>query len=708
MKRSTVFVSLALIAVVLVSLFGASQAYTKPDDNGKVRVFVEFAPHGKGAVQRALNAAGAEFHYEFDELNVFTISLPSAALDGIRRNPNVVLIEEDALRFPIGVMASQQALSLPVQEVPYGIDMVQARDVWDADRDGAIDSGAITASNRKICIIDSGFLTSHEDFQGISVSGYNGNLAWNQDGSGHGSHVAGTIAAVNNALGVVGVTPGTVQLYIVRVFGDDGAWAYSSSLLDAAYKCRDAGANIISMSLGGGRANNTEKNGFASLYNSYNILSIAAAGNAGTTALSYPASYDSVVSVAAIDSNKVVASFSQYNSQVELAAPGVGVLSTVPYLDSTYISVSGVTYSAGYVDGAKRGSASGALVDGGRCTAAGAWSGKVVLCERGDVSFYDKTLNVLNGGGVAAVIYNNVSGGFLATLGDGVTLNILSMSISQEDGQFLVANRLGQTASVSSSYTAPASGYEYYDGTSMATPHLSAVAALVWSADTTVSNADIRAILQSTAQDLGAAGRDNYYGYGLVQAKAAIDALTGGGGGTDNPPSVSLTSPANGATVSGTVNLTANASDDYGVSQVEFFVNGGSIGVDTDGSNGWSTSWNTTTSANGGYTVSATATDTIGQTASANISITVNNTVTGGITLTASGYKIKGKKYVDLTWLGATSTNVDIYRNGSRYTTTVNDGAHTVGSLGSGGGSDTFKICEAGTNICSNQVTISW
>jgi len=582
MKRFTPIVSIALMFILVLGLVGVSQA--APDDNGKTRVFVQFAPNGKGAVEKALKNAGAEFHYEFDELNTFAVSLPSAALDGISRNPNVVLVEEDGLRFPIGITQSQEMLSLPVQEVPYGIDMVQARDVWDANRDGAIDSGAVTASNRKICIIDSGFYSAHEDFQGISVSGYNGNLAWNQDGSGHGSHVAGTIAAVNNALGVVGVTPGTVQLYIVRVFGDDGAWAYSSSLIDAAYKCRDAGANIISMSLGGSRANNTEKNGFATLYNTNGILSIAAAGNAGTNANSYPASYDSVVSVAAIDSNKVVASFSQFNSQVELAAPGVGVLSTVPYLDNTSLTVGGVTYVASHIEFSARGNASGALANGGLCDSTNSgWSGKVVLCERGVISFYDKVRNVQLSGGAAAAIYNNAPGGFVGTLGEGNSSTIVGISLSQEDGQFLVANRVGQTASVTSSFTQPASGYEYYDGTSMATPHASAVAALVWSSKPTATNAEIRAVLQQTAQDLGAAGRDNYYGYGLVQAKAAIDALTGGGGGGDplelHIGSMTAAKSVKGKNWSVTVTITALDQNNQPVSGV--VVTGGWSGAKT-------------------------------------------------------------------------------------------------------------------------------
>lgn len=552
MKRLVLIASLAMILAFVVGAVGAPQAFTSPAlDGGKTRVTVEFVPGNKAAVSNALKGAGAEFHFEFDELNAFAVTLPTAALAGISRNPNVVLVEEDALRFPIGVMTSTQA-AIVGQQVPYGVDMVQARDVWDANRDGTVDSGAVTGANRKICIIDSGFYTGHEDLQGVNVSGYNGNLPWATDGSGHGTHVAGTIAAVNNSLGVIGVTPGTVQVYSVRVFGDDGAWAYSSTLLDAAYKCRDAGANIISMSLGGSTSNNTEKNGFASLYSSNNILSIAAAGNDGNNRNSYPASYDSVVSVAAIDSSKVVASFSQFTAQVELAAPGVGVLSTVPYLDDTSITVNGVTYGAGHIEFSTRGTASGALVNGGLCDSVGSWSGKVVLCERGVIAFYDKVHNVQLGGGSAAVIYNNVAGGFSGTLGAGNTSTIIGISISQEDGQYLVANQLGQNASISSSFTQPASGYELYDGTSMATPHVSAVAALVWGSKPTATNAQVRAALQQTAEDLGAAGRDNYYGFGLVRAKAAITALAGsGGGGTTIPVHVSNLTKTSTATKSG-------------------------------------------------------------------------------------------------------------------------------------------------------------
>jgi serine protease len=534
MKRLVLLVSVVLTAVLLFSTFAVVSARSA-NGEGKTRVMVQFRHGQRGAVEQALKGVGAEFHYTFDTLDTFAVTIPTTALAGISHNPNVVLVEEDVLRFPIGIqqstVASIPAVTLTGQVVPYGIDMVQARDIWDTNRDGVVDTGAVTASNRKICIIDSGFYTGHEDLQGVNVDGYDGNLPWDSDGSGHGTHVSGTIAAMNNALGVLGVTPGTVQIYMVRVFGDDGAWAYSSTLVDAANRCSNAGANIISMSLGGSKSSATERRAFDTLYTK-GILSIAAAGNEGTTAYSYPASYTSVVSVAAIDESKVVADFSQKNDQVELAAPGVGVLSTVPYIDTSIITVDGVDYIGAHIEFAARGTASGALVDGGLCTTTGAWAGKVVLCQRGDISFYDKVMNVQNSGGAAAVIYNNEPGGFLGTLGEGYSSTIIALSLSQEDGQYLVANKLGSVGSIESTLTQPANGYEYYDGTSMATPHVSAVAALVWSADPTATNVEIRNALAVTAEDLGTVGRDTSYGYGLVQAYDAAEYLIGSGGGT--------------------------------------------------------------------------------------------------------------------------------------------------------------------------------
>jgi subtilisin family serine protease len=320
----------------------------------------------------------------------------------------------------------------------------------------------------------------------------------------------------------------------VKVFGSDCVWAYASDLIDALTRCRNAGAKVVSMSLGGGSPSAAEQTAFQNAWNA-GVLSVAAAGNGGNTAFSYPASYSSLISVAAVDSAKNVASFSQKNSQVDLAAPGVAVLSTVPFAETNTVTVGGVTYAGTWLENAARSNGTtGILTSGGVCTATGAWSGRVVLCQRGTNSFFEKVQNVQASGGIAAVIYNNVAGGFSGTLGAGNSSAIPAIGISQADGQFLASSGIGQSATVVSS-TASGSGYEAWNGTSMATPHVSGVAALVWSHNPSWTNAQIRSALEATAEDRGTAGRDDSYGYGIVRAKAALDSLNGAPTATPTP-----------------------------------------------------------------------------------------------------------------------------------------------------------------------------
>ncbi|MGB4594412.1 MAG: S8 family serine peptidase [Anaerolineaceae bacterium] len=636
------------VLMVLVLLFTAlSPASADPKDT--VRVWVSYKEGKAAEVLGSLQAANGQFHFDFPELSAYVVTLPAAALNGILNNPHVLEVEEDAERYPIVDMQSEvTARALEVVDpdgdiVPYGIDMVQARDVWDANRDGVADTGAPTGSNRTLCIIDSGYYQDHEDLPNATGGYSQVDDNWARDGFGHGSHVGGTITAQNNGLGVIGVTPGTVNLYIVKFFADDGNATYASNLVDALSRCRTAGANVVSMSLGGSRSVNTEKTAFANA-EAAGVLSIAAAGNEGTSALSYPASYTSVVSVAAIDVNKVVADFSQYNSQVELAAPGVAVLSTLPYVETNSLSVGGVTYAANHIEYSGRGSASGVLVDGGLCGTAGSWTGKVVLCERGTYDFYTKVMSVQNGGGVAAVIYNNVPGGFLGTLGEGYSSTIVGISLSQEDGQYLVANKLGQTGTVSSSVAQPASGYEAWDGTSMATPHVSAVAALVWSSNPSWTNTQIRQALTATAQDLGIAGRDVYFGYGLVQAKAALDYLGGGTPPVNNPPDVTVTSPANNTSfvLGAPITFTATATDpEQGDLSDSVVWKEGSTDLFTGAS------FSKADLALGMHVISATVTDAEGASDSASVSVTITSPVTNQLLVTVSTNKttyINGEK----------------------------------------------------------------
>lgn len=160
-------------------------------------------------------------------------------------------------------------------------------------------------------------------------------------------------------------------------------------------------------------------------------------------------------------------------------------------------------------------------------------------------------------------------------------------------------------------------GYYFYEGTSMATPHVSGVAALLYSKGVT-SPDEIRNVLQSTAVDLGSSGWDMYYGYGLINAYAALQSISG-----DYPPSVSITQPTDGAIVAGPVNIQASASDDFEVVKVDFYVDNSYIG--TDSSEPYSWPWDSTSVGDGSHSITATAIDNASQPSSDTVSITVDN-----------------------------------------------------------------------------------
>ncbi|SFC00686.1 PA domain-containing protein [Pseudoalteromonas denitrificans DSM 6059] len=243
------------------------------------------------------------------------------------------------------------------------------------------------------------------------------------------------------------------------------------------------------------------------------------------------------MSFAAIDSNKALADFSQKNNPVEISGPGVDVYSTYPDgLGSVIeVSVAGVSYTANAME--NKGSASGTLYNLGTGEAIdnGA-SGRICLIQRGNISFHDKVKACEDSGGIGAIIYNNASGAFGGTLGDTNATTIPGVTVSDSDGATMLANLDSST-----SINIGAGNYGKKSGTSMASPHVAGVAALVWSHHPSCTNVEIRNVLNSTAQDLGAAGRDVKFGYGLVQTKDAIDSITangcdGNGTGPVEPP----------------------------------------------------------------------------------------------------------------------------------------------------------------------------
>jgi subtilisin family serine protease len=481
------------------------------------RVIAVFAPGATAEGKAAIAAARGEIKLDITGMDAVAAELPTEALAGLQHSPHFAYVEQDQIRTPSALVTPSTGTPYALgQLVPYGIKMVQADQLPDT-----------YAADRTLCIVDSGYDLAHEDLNANNVSGeYEpGTGLWSTDEVHHGTHVAGTIAALNNGQGVVGVNAnGHLKLHIIKVFGVAG-WAYSSTLISAVNKCGAHGANVISMSLGGAGASRAEMEAFDNLARR-GVLSVAAAGNAGGSSQSYPAGYPGVMSVAALDVNMHRASFSQFNDKVEIAGPGVNVLSSVPMGTGTQsqLTVGAVDYAPGGMDGSPRASVTAPLAAFGNGSAIDtSVAGKVCLIVRGAIAFSAKVLNCQLSGGVGAVVYNNVAESFLGTLG-GVATTIPSVTASGVEGAAMLA-QLGQAATV----TVKPSNYAYFNGTSMATPHVSGVAALVWSYFPGCSAAQIRSTLDKSALDLGAPGRDVEYGYGLVQAKAAYDRLSASG-----------------------------------------------------------------------------------------------------------------------------------------------------------------------------------
>ena len=290
---------------------------------------------------------------------------------------------------PVGVKHLLEGPRINADTIPYGIAKVRAPESW----------SRTTGAGRKVCVIDTGIDYNHPDLAGNFVEGISTVGAGGPDPAdvhGHGTHVSGTIAAAMNGSDVVGVAH-EASIYSAAVFGASGT-ATDEDILEGVDWCVGKGVNIFSMSYGGDVSTDVEEAAYQAAYDA-GILLVAATGNDGPSVpISFPARYDFVVAVGATDTNDAIASFSQRGPEIDVVAPGVGVVSDA------------------------------------------------------------------RGGGTTTM-----------------------------------------------------------SGTSMATPHVSGVAAALWAAHPELTNAQVVEILHQTSVDLGAAGFDNTYGYGRVDLKAALD-----------------------------------------------------------------------------------------------------------------------------------------------------------------------------------------
>lgn len=313
------------------------QLVSRRGDDGCIDVNVEYLSNKSRADVESLLETVA--HKVLATLHVETACVNRSTLKGLKRIRGVNV--EEAAEVSAAVHHMGAAVKTREESTPYGITMVKAEQV----------PAPPTTDLITVCVVDTGYALGHEDLPSDNVGGeHNYGEYWDQDGHGHGSHCAGTIGAIGgNGKGVIGVfdDPTRFNFFIGKGLTDSGSGS-TTGVLAAVEHCVDNGAKVISMSLGGGGPSTVSEDAYELAYNN-GVLIVAAAGNSGNTAYSYPASYKHVMSVAAVDSNRAKAGFSQWNSQVEIAAPGVGVLSTLP--GNNYAAWSGTSMACPHVAG---------------------------------------------------------------------------------------------------------------------------------------------------------------------------------------------------------------------------------------------------------------------------------------------------------------------------------------------------------------------
>ena len=343
MNRSSVLVALCVL-VVIGAVVGAPVSAQPADDTG-VPVVVVFDDQSAKNPQ-AIEASGGRVTggANVDVAPVLFATVPAPAREAIASRPGVQSVSADV------------EFQTFAQTTDWGVDTIGARTT----------AAGVNESGVTVAVVDTGVDATHPDLGdrvgwGVNTvgTGYTDGAASADDGNGHGTHVAGIIAAQDNDRGTVGVAP-QAQLYAMKALADDGTGTLSDVIeaVDLSVKGPDGtigtddDTDVVSLSLGTSTDSDALERAITGASDHATV--VAAAGNAGdgdadTDTVQYPAKYDGVIGVAATDGGAAIPTWSSEGAAVDLAAPGVNVVST--YSGGEYRSMSGTSMAAPHVSG---------------------------------------------------------------------------------------------------------------------------------------------------------------------------------------------------------------------------------------------------------------------------------------------------------------------------------------------------------------------
>lgn len=449
--------------------------------------------------------------------------------------------------------APLQKLTTPIRQ-PWGIAKVKAPQVWSQ---GYYGQGA------KVLVLDTGVDRDHPVLQQAFKAGKNfltqaegdfmdapevpaPNVSTEEkaplpyeyfDDVGHGTHVAGTILAAQQADGFSGVAP-QAELYVGKVCDLEGCSNIAVALgIDwgATQQTR-----VLNLSLGGDDTSKAEKMAIQKAER-LGIIVVAASGNDGKPKVGFPAAYPTSIAVGAIDADGKKADFSQWGNELDVMAPGVEILSSVPMGTAKVSKVFAVNMGDKAGDKASadleipsRAFFDSAAVDkeiqlpiadfGLGVISGQNLQGQIALIDRGQNSFEDKVKNAVRLGAKAVLIVNDEPGLFEGSVSSDENSTKLSpvpvFMIEKTSGQML-RQSLQKGQSVQVRLQSFVSDYDLYSGTSMATPHVAGLVALLLSAKPDLSPGQARDILSKSCEPIP--GENTHrVGNGLLQADKAL------------------------------------------------------------------------------------------------------------------------------------------------------------------------------------------